>query len=88
LARKIIRKPAVRERTGYSDTQIWRLEQRGEFPARVQLGPFSVGWYADEVDEWVRSRVRAGGRQPPLPRSRRGDRPPRRGHTRIVGSLL
>jgi prophage regulatory protein len=69
--RKIIRKPAVRERTGYSGTQIWRLEQLDKFPARVQLGPNSVGWFEDEVDAWVLSRIRGGCRQPPLPRNRR-----------------
>jgi predicted DNA-binding transcriptional regulator AlpA len=35
--RNIIRKPAVRVRTGLSDSQIWRIEGRGEFPARVQV---------------------------------------------------
>jgi prophage regulatory protein len=71
VQRKIIRKSAVRQRTGLSDTQVWRLERRDDFPARVQLGPNSVGWYEDEVDAWIHSRIRAGGRQPPLPRSRR-----------------
>jgi len=67
----IIRKPEVRARTGLSDSQIWRLEARGEFPARVRLGELSVGWHASEVDQWIKSRPRAGGTQPPLPKSRR-----------------
>jgi prophage regulatory protein len=74
LARKernIIRKPAVRGRTGLSDSQIWRLEKEGLFPARVLLGPMAVGWYDDEVDLWVETRERAGGKQPPLPKRRR-----------------
>jgi prophage regulatory protein len=69
--RNIIRKPEVRRRTGLSDSQIWRLEKEGTFAARIHLGPLAVGWYEDEVDEWVNSRPRAGGKQPPLPRSRR-----------------
>jgi prophage regulatory protein len=69
--RNIIRKPEVRNRTGLSDSQTWRLEQAGNFPARVKLGPMAVGWFEDEVDDWVNSRSRAGGRQPPLPKKRR-----------------
>jgi prophage regulatory protein len=71
LSRRIIRKPEVKNRTGLSNSQVWRLEQAKKFPARVQLGPLAVGWYEDEVDDWVHSRVRAGGRQPPLPKRRR-----------------
>jgi prophage regulatory protein len=73
ILRNILRKPAVRGRTGLSDSQLWRLEQRGEFPARVRLSPggLAVGWYEDEVDDFVNSRPRAAGKQPPLPKSRR-----------------
>jgi prophage regulatory protein len=71
LTRNIIRKPAVRKRTGLSDSQVWRLERDGRFPSRVQLSPMAVGWYEDEVDAWVHARVRASGRQPPLPKRRR-----------------
>jgi prophage regulatory protein len=68
LVRKILRRQEVRESTGYSDTQIWRLEKRGLFPERVKLNPdgTAVGWYADEIDEWVRSRVRGTGKRPPI----------------------
>jgi predicted DNA-binding transcriptional regulator AlpA len=69
--RKIIRRPRVRELTGYSDTTIWRLEKKDEFPLRIQLSPMAVGWFEDEVLEWLRMRVRGMGRQPPLPKARR-----------------
>jgi prophage regulatory protein len=62
-ARQIIRKPTVRKLTGYSDTTIWRKEKKGEFPPRVQLSPMAVGWFADEIDDWVRSRIRAVGKR-------------------------
>jgi prophage regulatory protein len=70
-ATPIIRKPRVRELTGYSETQIWRLEKRGMFPSRIQLGVMAVGWYEDEVLEWLRTRARGMGKQPPLPKARR-----------------
>jgi prophage regulatory protein len=69
--RKIIRGARVREITGRSGTTIWRDENKGTFPRRVVLGPMSVGWFEDEILEWVRTRVRSMGRRPPLPRARR-----------------
>jgi prophage regulatory protein len=62
--RRILRKPAVRELTGYSDTQIWRLEKAGQFPARLQIGPGAVGWYSDEIEAWIETRTRGFGRNP------------------------
>jgi len=73
-ARRIIRKAEVRRRTGYSDTTIWRLERDDMFPRRVQIGPMAVGWYENEVDAWVASRIRQGGKRPPV--QWRGGRPP------------
>lgn len=40
----------------YSRTHIKRLEDAGEFPQRVQLGPCRVGWVYDEVIEWIEQR--------------------------------
>ena len=50
----------VIERTGLSGTTIWRMENRGEFPARVQISENRVGWYSDEIDEFIESRPRIG----------------------------
>jgi predicted DNA-binding transcriptional regulator AlpA len=62
----ILRKREVLRRTGYTDySSIWRLERDGDFPKRVLLNANgAVGWIEAEVDQWVRSRVRAGGRRP------------------------
>jgi prophage regulatory protein len=75
LERKIIRKPRLRELTGYSDSQIWRYEKLNLFPARIQLGPMAVGWDEAEVLAWLKSRVRGMGKQPPLPKARRETEP-------------
>ncbi len=58
---KVLRRKAVREKTGYSDMHIYRLERAGKFPRRVQLGPNSVGWIESEVDEWIEERMRQRG---------------------------
>lgn len=57
---QILRLRAVEERTGLSDTTIWRYERSGNFPKRRRLGPNAVGWVADEVDQWLKSRCIAG----------------------------
>jgi prophage regulatory protein len=65
-ARRIIRRPEVEGRTGYSGTTIWRKERDGQFPKRVQLSSdgMAVGWYEDEVDDWIQSRIRKPGKRP------------------------
>lgn len=54
----ILRLPAVTQKTGLSKARVYRLEREGRFPARVELGPNSVGWYEHEVDEWAANRSR------------------------------
>ncbi|MCG8073861.1 MAG: AlpA family transcriptional regulator [Candidatus Thiodiazotropha taylori] len=57
--KRILRRQSVEETTGLSYSTIYRKERNGEFPKRIQLGPNSVGWYADEIEEWVDSLHRA-----------------------------
>jgi len=67
MARSIDRKLSVRQKTGLSDTTIWRLERKGEFPARIQITEGGlVGWFSDEIDAWLHDRVRSFGKRPPL----------------------
>ena len=57
---KILRKPATSEKVGLSTSHIDRLssDPDSDFPAKVQLGPNSVGWYEDELDAWLEHRRR------------------------------
>jgi predicted DNA-binding transcriptional regulator AlpA len=65
LKRNILRRAAVKQRTGLSDATLWRHERSGKFPKRILLTDSgSVGWFEDEVDAWVHNRVRGGGRRP------------------------
>jgi predicted DNA-binding transcriptional regulator AlpA len=74
MPRTIITKKAVQQRTGLSDTTIWRLEKAGDFPARIQITRNGrVGWHEHEVDAWVHERVRGAGKRPP---GRRGEAAP------------
>ncbi len=49
-AKRICRWPEVHERYGKSRTQIWRDVRAGKFPAPVQLGPNSIGWWSGTLD--------------------------------------
>ena len=60
-SRSIIRKHKVEAKTGYSYSTFNRLEKVGKFPQRVILGPRAVGWFEDEVDLWVKDRIRGRG---------------------------
>lgn len=54
--RKIIRLDEVREMTGLGKTTLYRKMDRDEFPRQIPLGARSVGWYEDEVQDWIRQR--------------------------------
>lgn len=48
--RRILRAKAVMARMGWSRTTLWRRVRAGEFPAPVDTGSNTVGWFDDEVD--------------------------------------
>jgi prophage regulatory protein len=56
MNRKVIRKKEVMRRTGLSSTTLWRLERNGEFVPRIRLSKQAVGWYEDEVNDWLEKR--------------------------------
>ena len=57
--RRIVRGyKGLKERIGTSRVQVWRDIKAGKFPAPLELGPNSVGWYEDEIDAWLESRPR------------------------------
>lgn len=55
--RRVIRKRELLKMIPLSDATIWRMEKRGEFPKRFTLGGRAVGWFADEIDEWLDSKA-------------------------------
>lgn len=46
----------VRQLTGISRTQAWRLGRTGEFPRPRQLSENRVGWILSEVVTWIQTR--------------------------------
>lgn len=58
VTHKIIRLKTVIDLTGLSESTLWRREQEGLFPMRRYLGGRAVGWFLDEVIDWVESTER------------------------------
>ena len=57
---KIIwRLPEVMGRTGLSRSTIYAKVANSDFPPPINLGLRAVGWIADEVEEWIQSRIDA-----------------------------
>lgn len=50
---------ALKVLIGLSRTTIWRLEARGEFPARVKAGGRCVAWRRHDVYQWIYARPAA-----------------------------
>ena len=57
--RRFLRLKKVTEQTGYGRTSIYEKVKAGEFPKPYSLGPRAVGWLAEEVDQWIESRIKA-----------------------------
>jgi prophage regulatory protein len=53
----LLRQNEVLARTGLRETQQRNLEQRRQFPQRVLLGPRTVAWREDEINEWIAART-------------------------------
>jgi prophage regulatory protein len=57
LSLKLLRFPAVRERTGLSRSTIWRLERHGDFPRHRRISANVVAWVEEEVMSWIHSKI-------------------------------
>lgn len=58
---RTIRRTELRRIVPLSDTTIYEMEQRGEFPRRFHLTPRCVAWDLAEVQAWVEARKRGEG---------------------------
>ncbi|RWH96374.1 MAG: AlpA family phage regulatory protein [Mesorhizobium sp.] len=56
---RTVRRSQLREIVPLSDTTIYEMEQRGEFPRRFNLTPRCVVWDLAEVEAWVQARRNA-----------------------------
>lgn len=61
--RKVLKKRQIMEITGLSRSTLYREERAGRFPARVLISVKRVGWFQDEIEAWLESRVRFNERK-------------------------
>ena len=58
-AKTIWRLPEVMVHTGLSRSTIYHMISESEFPPSINLSVRSVGWIADEIEQWIQDRIDA-----------------------------
>ena len=54
---KILRLPAVIDKTGLSRATIYLKISKKTFPLPISLGERSVGWLESEVEAWIQGQI-------------------------------
>jgi len=54
---RILRLPAVLDRTGLSRSTLYRKIQAGTFPKQVPISVRCAGWRESAVSEWMRNPI-------------------------------
>ena len=57
---RIMRRPEVERVTGLSKATLYRMVSSGALARPVRVSARCVGWYAEEIDQFLASRERAG----------------------------
>jgi len=72
---RLLRLPAVIEKCGIRQTQIYRQMETGAFPAPIRVGQRQVAWSEQELDEWIAAKIAARHEHDPIrPATPRGAR--------------
>ncbi len=58
MTTSLIRLDEVRRRTGWSRSMIYKQFNCGEFPKPIKLGTRAIAWVSDEVDAWIKQRIK------------------------------
>jgi len=56
---RFLRWPEVKDRVGYSRSQVHLLIKQGKFPAPCKLGIRASAWLESSIDHWISERVSA-----------------------------
>jgi prophage regulatory protein len=62
MSNRVLRLPAVKEKTGLSRSTIYARVAQGTFPAALILGPNTVGWLEADVEAWIEKQIAASRR--------------------------
>jgi prophage regulatory protein len=58
----LILRADLRQLVPLSDTTIWRMERRGEFPKRISISVGRIAWRRCEIEAWL--ALREAAREP------------------------
>lgn len=53
----LIPKKKVIEMTSLSNSTIFRMQRKGQFPKRIQISKGRVAWREADVVDWIQSRT-------------------------------
>jgi prophage regulatory protein len=56
---RFLRFPEVKERVGFSRSQVHLLINQGKFPAPIKLGARASAWTESSINLWIAERVAA-----------------------------
>ncbi|MDO7084485.1 AlpA family transcriptional regulator [Pseudocolwellia sp. AS88] len=59
MSNKIIRLPAVKEKTGLSRSSIYLRMTKNDFPKSISLGERAIGWLESDIEQWLDERISA-----------------------------
>jgi len=59
MSNKIIRLPAVKDKTGISRSSIYLRMSKGEFPKSISLGDRAIGWLESDIKQWLEDKIQA-----------------------------
>lgn len=57
MAKRVLRVKEVLRLLGISRTTLFRLRRKGDFPPAVRLSTTAIGFMAEDVSDWVNSRL-------------------------------
>ena len=55
---RVLRRREVEKKIGHGHSWLYAEMRAGRFPAPIEIGTRSVGWFEHEVDAWLASRPR------------------------------
>ncbi|ELY4677478.1 AlpA family transcriptional regulator [Cronobacter turicensis] len=53
----LLRIKQVKARTGLHRSQIYVWMKEGHFPQSIKIGPASVAWLENEIDDWIENKL-------------------------------
>ena len=59
MSNKIIRLPAVKEKTGLSRSSIYLRMTKDDFPKSISLGDRAIGWLESDIEQWLEDKITA-----------------------------